>query len=324
MARKKDRLKGRFSRGLDLLEAGEVDAAFELGRELEAEGHPEGYELQALAYVRSGELEQALIPLERGIVHEPLAWALHQLRANALSDLGKQYDAVEAFRRALDCPDVDEVAVYYNAAVSLASYGHLEEALERVCFRFPYNEQTRELHVLSGRLRLSMLTHLKRPQAALREARALITRETCFGYLDAACGGLFAEQALAAWAAKRSPEIARESALEAVGLDRSEPVARWVLLELSEPVSPTGSLYRIEISSVRPGGRGESDRRFAASFRVVAECPPEALELVRHFEPAAARESIALAECTALEPAAGRVRGVHTVGPEWCLESEAA
>jgi tetratricopeptide (TPR) repeat protein len=126
---KVERFSEPCSRGLELLQSGDVPRALELMQEVFL-SVPELAEVrleQALELLRSEEYERSLIEFDRALELNPHFPDLYNFRGIVLCELARPEDAVASFRRAAElCPA--QVVPRLNLAFALLRAGEVEQA----------------------------------------------------------------------------------------------------------------------------------------------------------------------------------------------------
>lgn len=99
--------------------------------------------LLGVSYIRVGKPEIALRKIERAISIDPDDASSQFERGNALFDLGRHTEAVEAYGRTLtgECDDLRSVA-FYNRGLAWNNLGELETAIRDYGRRSPSDRTT--------------------------------------------------------------------------------------------------------------------------------------------------------------------------------------
>lgn len=115
-------------RGIDLVQEGRTREALAIARELHQMRFSGGFEVEAQALARDGEIEEAISVLRKGMELAPAAWLNASLLGNYLSDVGRYAEAFAAYEQALDVPAADRILIEANHAMAMQRAGKDEAA----------------------------------------------------------------------------------------------------------------------------------------------------------------------------------------------------
>ena len=305
----------KMSAAFALLEQEDAEGALAIGVELEGMRHSSGFEIQALARARMGDLPAAIETLERGVEKAPSVWLLWQLLGNNYSELDRNEDAVRAYERALECPEVQTRSVHYNLAIALSGQGRTEAALSHLDLAHLDDGDTdRQLELLVSSLRINLLAQVGRVEESLQDARKLITKARIEGALDDSMAPVLGAYASALWIGLGDRDAAEEAAWAAIALDKDQQAAMWTLRDMSPKASSAGSFYRVLLTGTwyEPLEEGGDLPGFYTSSWAIADSPEEAFALVSRFEPPEIRSALRMEEWEAIDPRPGEPKGVYS------------
>ncbi|MFW5924662.1 MAG: tetratricopeptide repeat protein [Myxococcota bacterium] len=185
---------------------------------------------RALQLMEGGEVAEAASVLQAAVAERPGDWTLWQLLGNARDELEAPERALDAYARALACPDVWEAPVHQNRAVVLERLDRHDQALseaERALAdpdREPFEAEALNVAV-------TCLVELGRPDDAVELARAMLDR--CEGNAPKArLAALHAELAWALWLAHDDRDAALAELRAAGRLAPQNPRIHELLAEL--------------------------------------------------------------------------------------------
>ncbi len=305
----------------DLIEAGNFQAALQLGRRLRRESPEWGFEILALAYEGLDKRRRAIQVLEQGVAEAPDAWRLWQLLGNYRSDEGEFEACHEAYRRALKCPEVDVSSVHLNFAIALLRQEKFSEALRHLS-----RVTDPQMRLEAMDLRMELFNRLEwYAQAIDLGRRVKEAYEDLAEDLDQqgvqALAKVYAELGLALWFGREDRDAALELTWEALRLHKAQHTAMWLLRELTGEISPNAAYYQLTIQ-----GRWFEPREcdgewcvpeFLATYEVAADSPEEALEMVRLFEPPEVRDTLEIVEAVKTSPFPDEPKGVYAAPEEY-------
>lgn len=307
------------------LEAGDPEAALEIGKQLETMQYSGAYEVQAMAYADMDETEQAVAVLEAGVAHAPAVWLLWQLLGNYRSDLGRMPAAIEAYEAAGNCaPEEDRVVVDFNYANALARHEDLDAAqarLDRV-IESPHLAQAGRAFIENAiALRMHLFNAQGNPAAAIETYNALHKQEGDDQGSNVSMADVQAELALSYQRLGESAK-AEAAALEAVQQYKWSEAALWALRATRNATSAEahgmhliveGQWYE-PLEDEDPEGPAP---QFVTTYDVIADDEAEALRFIAECEPEQVRGSLRIVETHPLEyetEAAAPLKGVYGTG----------
>lgn len=302
--------------GYALLKAAKPEQALAIGRQLEERRYSGGFEIQALAYQDMGENKEAIRVLREGTERVPGLWLLWQILGNFLSDDGSFDEALKAYDTALDLPDADTVSLGFNRANVYWRMGRLDEAREitqSLLANPGFEELASDLKLYIHRAQIGILCDLRLYRDALAHFEGLQRPEE-WSEFPSEVAGLEAKYAGALWHSGRA-EDAKRAVARAIGLDKSNEEAQWLLREMRRADEPLNSTsYRLLIqgpwrAEVFPDVSAAAG--FFTSYQVVAENLDEALAFVREFEPPEIRDALKIDEVEAQGPST-EPKGVYS------------
>lgn len=287
--------------GMAGLERGEFEQGLKTAERLIEAGYSGGFELKALAQAGLGQKPAAIASLRQGVRAAPSVWLLWNLLGNYLSDEGQYAAACEAFRHALDCPQVDESCVRYNYSVALARWGKPLEGVKQI-----ENINEGEYARPAAVQKLALLVDLGRHDEAVALGKRLLAESSRTP--DSLVSLICARLAQSSWRWKKDQPVAHLYALKAIELDEASEFALTVLREIDnqrslQSVNFTGL---IEFDFDHFGYPGTAVR----SFRAVADDEAELTEFLRRLEPPQRRESVHLHKIIREEVCPNELKGV--------------
>ena len=125
----KKRCQKLTDKGIDHLEAGRYDEAFQVALELEDAKGPLAFYLAGESYARRNDLKNAVASMRRGVLKDPIFWTNWFFLGINLRHLHKNEEALAAFHQALLCPLVDADVVRLNMAILAIDCQDFESAL---------------------------------------------------------------------------------------------------------------------------------------------------------------------------------------------------
>lgn len=185
----------------------------------------------ASGLIEAGDVAQAATFLEEALQEHADDWTLWQLLGNARDELEQPKLALEAYDRALSCPEVWEAPVRHNRAVALEHLGRVHEALSEV--ELALADPDREpFEAEAVSVAVTCLVELERPDDAVELVRQMLER--CGESPEDAvrCGALHTELAWALWLARGDRDAALAELRAASRFDASNPRIAELLSEL--------------------------------------------------------------------------------------------
>lgn len=308
----KKRAEKLAQKGYSLLAEGDYDGALEIAAQVEALCYSAAFEIAAQAYQGKDDPEAAIRELERGLELAPTVWSNWQLLGNYRSDLHRWEKAEEAYRRALDCPDVWIESVRLNQAVLTNRRGNPGESIEIL-----EKIEDPDLHLFVDRARMSALESLGETEKA--EALAVRALETpgdepeyrqALGYIAARLGRIRLERG------EERGQI-RRFVFDAIEKYPEEDTHLLALVrDIDDLYSETAQYFHLIVQGKIPEASPsrEEAEGFYVNYHVVADDPEEALDFIREFEDEEVREHLSINEAEVLEPRPEDPKGVYWRG----------
>lgn len=183
----------------------------------------------AAGLMEAGRVKEAAEALEGAVQAHGDDWTLWQLLGNARDELGRPEAALEAYTKALACPEVWEGPVRQNRAVVLERLDRHEEALSEAQLALAdADREPFEAEALC--VAIQCLVELGRPDDAVELARDMLDR--CAQADAPRCGALHAELAWALWQARDDRDAALAELRAASRCDASNPRIAELLEEV--------------------------------------------------------------------------------------------
>lgn len=297
-------LPHEYEEALECLEQGDFKRAQRLGRKLIEQRFSGGFEVVARAHYEQDQLGQAIKVLREGVEEAPSVWLLWVQLGNYLSDKEEYAEALEAYRQARECPDVDEVQVDLNEAVLrerrrepsevVALCQRILEVEDDVGFVLPANK-----HLVRALVTLDRIEQAHQLVAALELPQwdqADILTELAETLLE--CG---------------QRQEAVKAAREAVRLHRSGSAVN-VLRLVEGDRSPNAKAYHFIVEGEWDGDEPDDPGGFFIHYEAVASSEKEAFEMARAHEREGLRASLRLDEIEMRREIPGAPKGLVWVG----------
>ncbi len=309
---KQENAENLMREGHRLLDEWEPDEAIEIGKKLKKLRHSSAFEILALAYAQKDQIARAIKILQEGTKKAPDVWMLWQLLGNYYSDEKRFSDCQDAYRRALQCPQVNADSVHLNLAIALEREEKYREAIEFLDLVSPDHP---EAFLRAQVARIGNLNRTKRHGEALECAKKLEERGFPEDFPDEQLAAFHSEYGEAIWEVKRDRSTALDHAWKALNFRRGEPLALWLIREIEGKFSASSKYFRITVEGEWEGAIGDDPelQGFFTTFDVVAESAGEAFEMVKPFEPPAIRDKLRIESCEELEAHPGDPIGVYRV-----------
>lgn len=291
----------------ELLEAGKPELALSIGRQMEKHRFSGGFEIQALAYRELGDTEKAIQVLRQGTECVPDVWVLWNLLGNYLSDEGSFDEALTAYDAGIDRPNIYTYCLRVNRANVVWRMKRLDEAdadIEALLSDTEFATADPDLKLYIHGARIGILNDLGRHKEAITYFESLADNQDWIHY-PAEASRIESKYATALWHDGRVDE-ASSVVRRAVGLDKSNEDAQWLIREIRRQTGEIGSqsfelmIHGPWLSELSPECAG--CKGFYSSYSVVAETLDEALAFVREFEPKEIRDALEIDEVKHQEP----------------------
>ncbi|MBX7194004.1 MAG: tetratricopeptide repeat protein [Sandaracinaceae bacterium] len=305
--KKEDEVRALHDEALARIDQGDLAGAESIASQLEAIGWSGCFEVRALARRKAGDRSGALAELDRGLSLAPDLWMLHQLRGNVLDELGQKHAAIEAFDRALRCPEASSSSIRFNRAITKLSVGDAGGALadaEHVITEAPEAPFAGAALGIAVDALLALGRHddavsiVDRAIASIREAGA----DAAIAMLE----GTRAKAMLAAGRAREEIEAALGRAIDGGGASR-DVADVLAALAADDELSRTRFHVVIEVSlpASERASLPEGATGYFRTMRVIAASEDEARTLATSLEPRAllATSRVHTLEVEAADPA---------------------
>jgi tetratricopeptide (TPR) repeat protein len=300
----------------EALDGLEIARAVELGRELEKLRHSSAFEILALAFDADEKRDEAIEVLERGVQKAPSVWRLWQLLGNYYSESNRLEDSLNCYRKALECPNVDDSSVHLNRSIALRrnrDYSTALKAIDQV------HSESLQPRAISHKMQILNAAGLCVDAVSFGESSVespLWSSENSEQLAE-----VHGELAFAIWKLSRDRNRALHHSWKAIELDKHETTAAWVIREQNERASAKARHMSVMIRGRwhEPFEGHDEPPGFFATYEVVAETPEESLAFIRPFEPERLRDSLGVEECTEHEFATDMLKGVYDVHPGYYM-----
>jgi tetratricopeptide (TPR) repeat protein len=286
---------GLLEQAYNLIQQGDPEAAIAVGNQLLEQRHARGFEIIALAYEQQGRSQEAIAVLKEGVSKVPNAWPLWELLGNLFSDADEYQEASTAYRKAMECPNVDRDSVNYNHAILLKRMGNLDEA-GALCDQVRGGDLRNKVRVL----KLSVLNAQKRYNEVIQGGQSLVEELLSVPELPEEdmqdVARTYAEIGRAHWEGSYNRDGAWENAWKALEWDRSENSALWLVREIINRKSPSSKWYKLVVEgrwhfAIDPE---KPPPGFITTYEVVADSPEDAMAFAQDLEPLEVRASMRL------------------------------
>jgi tetratricopeptide (TPR) repeat protein len=296
--------------GFGALEIADYERALRVARELHDLDNTAGFEIEARARWEMDDRDRAIDVLKEGVDVAPELFILWDYLASYLSDEDRYDEALQAYYRSRECEDAPHEAVDFNIAIVYQRQGRHERALALLESIKPTDSLPNEI-IQSARAH-SLNDTGKHADALALTAAALSKIQEDDEVDPEAVARIMAEHAYAMWVLGIH-EAAYEEAFEAIGLDKSNQRAAWLIREIADEKSETAKTWRIVVEGrwAQPFEDSEQDFGFFATYTVVADSPEEGLEYVRAFEPEEVRFTLQIDSAVDLDAQPDLPKGVY-------------
>jgi Tfp pilus assembly protein PilF len=277
----------------NFIQQGDAEQAIKLGNQLLEHRHARGFEIIALAYEQQGKTPDAIAVLKDGVSKVPNAWPLWELLGNLYSDQDESQQAHNAYKRALDCPNVDRSSVNYNYAILLKRENKFDEAM-KLCESIDAPDLKNKTKVL----RLSLQNATGHHDEAINFANGLVSEMLAEPDMpDEDMQDLaraYAELGRAYWEGKYDRQASWENAWKALEWDRSDNTALWLVREIISRKSPGSKWYKLVVEGKWhfPLEPDKDPPGFITTYEVVADSVEDALAFAQDLEPVEVRPSM--------------------------------
>ncbi len=310
MKKNKEQVLQLMESGFESLEALDYDHAIKIGKMLKKLRHSSAFEIIALAYAGKGRPRKAIKVLEYCVNRAPKAWRIWRLLGNFHSDQGNYQKAHEAYARAIDCPNSYESSVVLSKAIAFEKEGNIDQAL--IIIDQIVDE---ELVYHAGAVKLRVLDMAGRREEAAAIAEQLLRDIPDVGLAADVHAHLLALAGQALWTWKQDRERSMKLAMDAIELNRTEPVAMWLIREIMGLRSLDSNVYELVVEGeIMASVDAPSDSPgFAINCSVVAQTPDEALSFIRVFEPEEVRNTLKITSSKITKRKTDQPKGVYAI-----------
>lgn len=246
------------------------------------------FEIRARALWMAGERKKAIQILEQGVQAGPYSYVLWDYLASFYSDQAWYDQALEAYAKALDCPDCERTATLCNMAFVYQRSGRDDKCVETL------KDLDCKGHVIELMI-VSTLAHSLSQIGKAQDALDLVQN-----HIDALRPDnenaylLYTERGWAQWKLGNN-EKALEDAHHALELSKHAARAAELIREITGIKSPTARKLLLYLKGVAPAAPGaDSGEPFMLRWYVVAESPQEALDLIRTQIPESLADTLTL------------------------------
>jgi tetratricopeptide (TPR) repeat protein len=310
MSEASDDMQRLIFEGYGALEIAEYERALRAARQLHEFGNTAAFEIEARARWEMDDRDGAIDILKDGVELAPELFVLWDYLASYLSDEGRYDEALQAYYRSRECAEAPVESVDFNIVIVYQRQGRHERALALLDTITPTEALPAEI-IESARAH-SLNDTGKHADALTRTAACLNQIKEDDDVDPEAIARLMSEHAYALWVLGLQ-EAAYEEAHEAVGLDKSNERAAWLIREIADERSDIAKGWRVVVEGRWPQPYEDSDKDygFLATYTVVADSPEEALEYIRSFEPEEVRFTLQINSAVDLEPQPDAPKGVY-------------
>lgn len=294
------------------LAAMDYEKARRIGMQLLRMRHTAGFEYTARALWGLNRPDEAIATLRQGVQVAPDLWVLWEYLGHYLSDTGRYGEALDAFRRGMECPNAPQDSFLYNLAIVYQRMGEHAVALNML----------HEAIQKRARVPLALLEaaaaycHIQQGQFSEAEA-ALQRAEQVVGALEltqqpSVQAMIYAYRGLIVWQRDGDLARAKQYAEQALSFDKANPDAAALMREGNPIAEQPTPLWHILVEGTwfEPLEGVRTPIGFFANYWVIADTPEEALEYIRPFEPPASRPTLKVAEATREKMVQGERKGV--------------
>lgn len=293
-----------YQHGMQLVQKGEVEQAFDVAQALEERRFTGCFEVEYQAHLALGHEADALAALERGAQLVPDAWYLWKLVGIHHSDRERWQEARDALGQALACPSVDPSDIHCNLAVVESRAGCAEAAREHLAQVSEPNARA-----FAKTIELDLLVAEERYGDAVREARAwLEENEEGDRSMQAEVRAKIAD---ALWRGEKNAQLAEAELAKAVLLDNSNARLARIRREIRGKRSADAKMWRMVVRGVVRGMDEGAKLGFYTNYFVVAENEDQALRFIEPFEPAEYHSELKITEAEVVQPAGDALLGVY-------------
>jgi len=310
MSESEEELQKLIFEGFGALEIADYERALSAARELHQYDHTAAFEIEARARWEMDDHDRAIEILKEGVDVAPEIFILWDYLASFLSDEERFDEALQAYYRSRECEEAPVEAVDFNIAIVYQRQGRHERALALLDTLSP--SETLPKEIIDSAKAHSLNDTGKHADALTLTAAALTRIEEDDEVDPEAVARIMSEHAYALWVLGIH-EAAYEEAYEAIGLDKSNQRAAWLIREIADERSDTAKGWRVVVEGrwPQPFEDSEKDYGFFATYVVVAESAEEALEYIRTFEPEEVRFTLKVDSAVEIEIKEDSPKGIY-------------
>lgn len=239
------RAKRLLNKGRAALAAQDYDRAIAVAQKLHRLRNTGGFEIEARALWELDKRKEATEILERGVKIAPGLFVLWDYLASFYSDQGWYDQALEAYGKALECPDAEVPSTQYNIALV-----HQRSGRDDLCIRVLSSLDAKG-HIMEDMVAATLAHSLSEsgdPQRALETVQERLDdpgKENRFPMW------LYTERAWARWRLGQK-QAALQDALSAIEVDKTAKRAAFLIRELAGEKSPNAHAWRLMLEGVSP------------------------------------------------------------------------
>lgn len=293
--------------------------AFRIGDLLQNAGHPSGYEITAIAWQHTDQVDRAVEVLRKGVDNFPAVSRLWAMLGACCADNQQAEQAICAFENALSCTDVDEPSVRYEFSLALQRAKKPSRALDVLNKVTVDPTQDPEFAMTCSALKAGLLNGCRRYDEAIDLAADNLEKVAAIELSEYGLGQVAELHAQVAHALlhRGDPKGALDHARKAIHLDQGNSAALLMMRTISPVRSPDAKLITLIVKGTWtvPFDGHDEPSDFYQTFAVVADCEDEALGYALQLSPDELRASMSIEQSEVVKPAVDEPKGVVQVSP---------
>lgn len=300
--------------GFGALEVGDFERALRTAHDLKDRHHAAAFEIEARARWAMEDHEGAIETLEEGVGEAPDQYLLWDYLASFLSDEGRYEEALQAYYRGRECEDAPKETIDFNIAIIYQRQDRHERAIAMLDTIEPAPELPK---IFVDGAKAYSLNEMANHSAALElTAGSLASIHEDEDVDPEAVAQLMSEHAYALWVLGVH-DAAYLEANDAVGLDKGNRRAAWLIREILDERSPDARAWRVVVAGrwAQPFDDTDTDYGFFATYIVIADSPEETLDYIRPFEPEEVRFTLKIDSAVDLQEKPDVQKGVYEADP---------